>query len=143
MRLETVATSVLLGVFIITAGLLVLADSAIKELYYAGSSPSFNKTSTLFGNVSTFAQEMNRTIQSTDVGQNPEGVEGADQLWTRTVQSFKTAGLMLRLMGDSESAIWEWGNYLRVSNLIIVGLILFLVISVGFALTAFWRGRRP
>lgn len=144
MKIETFTKGAWVAVVIFVLCLTVLGSGMIRDNYDTETVPTFGNVSTLHNGYDVTETSLEDTLlQTEDPGQTNEDNPDESRFWVYQGKSLKAVWSVLGSPDDSKGAITEVGSYLNINSGIILSIIVFLVLSLAFAVAAYWRNRRP
>lgn len=144
MKIERFVLGSFIAVVILLAGLLLLGDTILKSEYQSGDIPAFGNASAYMDSTYTIQSDIeNEVLTKTEADQSSVDLADEDRFWIYQSQALKAVWYAVRSPGETKGVITEVGTYLKVNSLIIGAIIIFIILSFGFAVAAFWKDRRP
>jgi hypothetical protein len=143
MKITTMIITTVIIVAAFSLGLILVGEGILQQKYGVDDAPSFAKVDNLYGKLGNSSDNFEQAVLAAgEEGQrndNPTADDG--NFWTYTGRSLSAVWDSLQSVGASKSALSEVAHYLKVNPIITSTIVAVVVLSIGFALVAWWKGR--
>jgi len=143
MKIETFTKASYIVIVVFILGLTILGSTTLQNSFNFGNVPTFSNASNMYNNFSGAQSNLEEDFLTTEnPGQTDESSFDESRFWVYQGKALKSTWDVLQPQDDAKGTITEIGNYLKINGAILVAIVGLLILSLTFAVIAFWRNRR-